>query len=67
MTALTYAELERQLLDCNLLLVQDQDGPSFLEVVIRTADGDYELCACHREGVVLILDMGQRRPDASLV
>ena len=60
MTSLTYAELERQLLDCHLGLVELSLVPKLREVRIRTAEGDSYLAAIHREGDVLIFDLGQK-------
>ena len=65
MSVLTYPQLERQFLDCHLGLVElSLLVPKLREVRIRTAEGDFYLAACWRNGDILYLDMGQKVEEA---
>ena len=58
---LDYAALHRHFWDCSIGIVEmSTSQPALEKVVIRGEDGDYELAAIHREGNVLIFDLGQK-------
>jgi len=62
---LTYAELHRQFWQNGIGLLDLSMGkPAPEKVVIRCEDGDRELAAIHREGNVLVFDLGQKVDDA---
>jgi hypothetical protein len=59
-TYLTYHELHQQFWNNGIgLLDLCMSKPALEKVVIRVIDGDYELAAIHREGNVLVFDLGQ--------
>ena len=62
---LTYQDLHRQMWNCQIGIVDiGLLQPPLKKVVIRTATGDHYLCAVHREGELLVLDMGQQVEEA---
>ena len=46
----------RQMLDCDTMIILPRPVVS---VVIRTADGDREVAAVHRDGTTLVIDLGE--------
>jgi hypothetical protein len=59
MTGLSFAELERQLWDYGInLVLTGGSGKRLKGIVIRTETGDHAVAALHREGEVLVLDLG---------
>ena len=63
MNGLTYHEWREHLLECGIELFHGRK-PIPLAVVIRTARGDAYVAAVHREGDVLIFDLGLPVKDA---
>lgn len=58
---LTYHDLHRQFWDNGIgLLDLCMSKEPLKKVAIRTEAGDYELAAIHREGEVLIFDLGHK-------
>jgi len=59
--ALSYHALHTHFFECGVLMLDACFGkPALEKVVIRCEDGDYELAAIHREGKVLVFDLGQK-------
>ena len=56
---LTYHEIVNQLDECGIGFGWMQ-SPTFKTIVIRTETGDHYLAAIHREGDVLVFDLGQK-------
>jgi len=58
---LDYAALHRQFWDNGIGLLDLQLGkPALEQIVIRTEAGDCYLAAIHREGKMLVFDLGQK-------
>jgi hypothetical protein len=64
--ALSYHELHKQFWNCEVGITDLSMGkPGLEKIVIRCEDGDYELCAIHRQGNLLIFDKGHKVDEAS--
>jgi len=62
--ALSYHALHTHFFECGVLMLDASLGkPALEKVVIRGEHADFQLAAVHREGNVLILDLGQKIDD----
>ena len=56
---MTFAQFHLQLWQESVGIINLSLIEPIQQIVIRGEDGDFELCAIHRDGNILILDQGQ--------
>lgn len=63
---LSFARFACQFYECGVHILLSSVGPPLTHCVIRGTDGDHGLAAVHREGEVLVFDLGHKLTEAGM-